>query len=124
MKDRSSWIALVLCLFSGNAQAEAGIGYKTVAEARAALTATPGLEISHPDGWLVVVDRPNGTVWSFTPPDHEAYPAVVKRKVVGREDGTYIDMNVLCQAPKPPCDRLVESFRELNAQAGKARDRR
>jgi hypothetical protein len=26
----------------------------------------------------------------------------------------YVDMHVLCQAEKAPCDRLVEEFKQLN----------
>jgi hypothetical protein len=120
MKDRGGWMALVLCLFSGSAQAEAGIGYKSVAEARAALTAIPGVQTSQQNGWLVVIDKASGTVWSFSPPNDQAYPAVVKRQVVQREGRAFIDMHVLCEAPKAACDRLVEDFKALNAEAGKA----
>ena len=72
----------------------------------------------------MVEDRANHAVWSFVPNNHEAYPAVVKRAVVTRNDGTHIDMDVVCEAPKAACDRLVESFKALNAETIKGLQKR
>ncbi|MDP1963177.1 MAG: hypothetical protein Q8M19_21460 [Reyranella sp.] len=76
--------------------------------------ALPGAKTSEQQGWLAVEQMP--VMWSFSPTSHEAYPAAVKRTVVQRDGRIDIDMSVLCEAPKPACDRLVESFKGLNEQ--------
>jgi len=90
-----------------------------VGEARRALLAKPGVQAREQQGWLIVDDRAEQTVWSFTPAGHQAYPAAVKRVIVQRESGIYLDMRVLCQAEKAPCDRLVEEFKQLNDELGR-----
>jgi len=80
------------------------------------LSVGPGAVSEQQGGWLVVEDRDTGSVWSFTPNDHEAYPAVVKRTVAERDGRSFIDMYVLCEASKPACDRFVASFKALNEQ--------
>ncbi len=88
------------------------IGYATVAEALAALKAKPGVEISDESGWTIIVDQM--ALWSFTPESHPAHPSVVKREVVERDSKVVVEMVVLCQATKPPCDELVREFTKLN----------
>lgn len=90
------------------------IGYASVDEARRTLLSKPGVQAREQQGWLIVDDRAEQTVWSFTPAEHQAYPAAVKRIIVQRGSGIYVDMYVLCQAEKAPCDRLVEEFKQLN----------
>jgi len=87
------------------------IGYRTVAEALAALRARTDVSISTVRGWLIVTDDANRTVWSFAPDTYIAHPAVVKRSVyssAGR--GSVIHMSVLCEASKEACDQLVREF--------------
>lgn len=103
--------ALLAALEAG---AQGGVGYASVAEARTAVTALPGAKTSEQQGWLIVEQMP--AMWSFAPTGHEAYPAAVKRTVVQRDGRIDIDMSVLCEASKPACDRLVESFKGLNEQ--------
>jgi hypothetical protein len=111
----SKSLAVPFLLTAVGTAAQDGIGYPSVDEARRAVTALPGAKVSEHQGWLIVEQIP--TLWSFTPAGHEAYPAAVKRTVVQRDDGrSYIDMKVLCEAPKAACDRLVESFKNLNEQ--------
>jgi len=108
--------------FSASAQ-DSGIGYPTVAAALEALKARSDVEISVQAGWTIVREPAAGTLWSFTPADHPAHPAAVKRGTVSRDGAAYINMRVLCQAAKEPCDQLVDDFKKLNekivAEAGR-----
>lgn len=92
------------------------VGYPTVDAALADLHSKPGVVFSTKDGWTVATDKTALTFWSFPPPGHPAYPAAVKRTVVSRAGGTFIDMKILCGASKAACDDLVRSFEQLNAQ--------
>jgi hypothetical protein len=90
------------------------IGYSTVDEAMTALRMRPDVEISEQQGWIVVADRKNYTFWSFAPKTNPAYPAAVKRRIVQEGDDLKIQMDVLCQAAKEPCDALVRDFQAMN----------
>lgn len=91
------------------------IGYETVAEALAALKAKPGAEVSEtPDGWTVI--RDGSALWSFTPDGHAAHPSAVKREPVTSDGKTVLNMTVLCQAEKIPCDDLVREFTRMNEE--------
>lgn len=91
-------------------------GYPTVAVALADLRSRSGVEISTQQGWTIAEEKASRTVWSFAPSDHPAYPSAVKRQVLQTGDGTSLQMSVLCEATKAPCDALVRSFVDLNAQ--------
>jgi hypothetical protein len=97
----------------------ADIGYRTVAEALSALTKASGLEVANPGGWTIVTDHEHSTVWSFAPPSHPAYPAVVKRTAVSKDGSVYVDMKVQCEAAKAACDVLVRDFIALNERMKK-----
>jgi len=88
------------------------LGYASVAEALAALKTKPGVEIRVENGWTIAGD--GMTLWSFTPEGHPAHPSAVKREVVERDGRTVIEMAVLCQSTKEPCDQLVRDFSKLN----------
>ena len=92
------------------------IGYPTVAAALEALMARGDVEVSNYHGWTIIDDRASGALWSFTPHDHPAHPAAVKRTTVNEGGNVYMVMNALCQAEKPACDRLMAEFQELNNQ--------
>ena len=104
----------VLLLGTATAQAQSQIEYETVAQARQALLATPGVEAKDEEGWLIVNQGP-GVAWSFAPRDHEAFPSVGKRQLVQRADGRFeVVTTVLCEAEKAACDRLLQSYRDLD----------
>lgn len=114
---RISVLVLSLAVGVTTGHAQGTIGYPSVAAARQAVVAAPGATASQQAGWLIVEDKATRSLWSFVPNDHEAYPAAVKRTVAQRDDGrAFIDMSILCEAPKPACDRLAESFKALNEQ--------
>jgi hypothetical protein len=103
------------------------VGFKTVSDALESLKSTPGVDITttKPDGWTIANDSRNYAQWSFTPPGHYAYPAVVKRIIKQSADGNvFIQMTALCQAEKSPCDRLIEEFEQLNERIRQSTQRR
>ncbi len=92
------------------------IGYSTVEAALTELRAMPGVDIREKQGWIIISDKKSGNpvLWSFTPPGHPAHPSAVKRIVTEKNGAVYIEMKVLCQAGKTPCDALVREFQVLN----------
>lgn len=114
-------LCVLALLASGSlALAQSRIEYKTVAEAREALLSKPGLERLNQDGWMVFSDRSGTVMWTFAPDDHEANPAVAKRAIVKDGDAVNLHMSILCEASKAACDRLSQTFQDLNAQMIKA----
>jgi hypothetical protein len=99
-------------------EAKAAIAYASPTEALAALKAKPGVTVTvlPPQGWIIVEDRETLTLWSFTPSGHYAHPSVVKGTLqqVGDQQPIRIRMDVMCNADKASCDRLVREFQELN----------
>jgi hypothetical protein len=80
----------------------------------AALRAKPGVSITQQDGWTIAEDRENDTVWSFTPSDHPAHPAAIKRALVKTGDTISLVMSAKCGASKAACDKLIDEFRAMN----------
>lgn len=103
--------------------APTGVGFRSVADALAALKTRPGakLSVTQPDAWTIISEQGGSVVWSFTPANHPAYPAVVRRSLLVGEDGiARIEMAVLCQAEKAPCDSLTKDFRAINERSMRA----
>jgi hypothetical protein len=93
------------------------LGYATVREALASLTAKPGVSVTvtKPDGWTIVNETsPEFAVWSFTPQSHYAYPAVVRRTLKQTNGQVHVVTTALCQADKLSCDKLIREFQQLN----------
>ena len=111
-------LLLVLPSAAGAQQSEParGIGYPSVAAALDALKARSDVRIENQGGWIIVTDRKDSTLWSFTPPGHAAHPAAVKRAILQQDGAIYVQMRILCQADKAPCDKLVADFEALNEQ--------
>jgi len=96
------------------------IVYKNVEEARKALMGDSGNVIKKTDdGWLVVQQPKENTVWSFSPPGHPSYPSVIKRFPIQRDGKIFLGMSVICEANKTPCDALVREFQEMNKSMAK-----
>jgi hypothetical protein len=75
----------------------------------------PGVSIHQQGGWTIADDKPNYTMWSFTPPDHPAHPTGVKRVIVKAPNGDIsVMMTARCGASKAACDKLIAEFRALN----------
>ena len=89
----------------------------TVAEMLEALKSKPSVNFSvtEPDHWTIATESDFTAQWSFTPPGHYAYPAVVQRLMKKRPNGdVYVEMSVLCETDQASCDRLGADFTELN----------
>ena len=114
-------VLLLSILFASSAspdEEKIPLGYASVEDAFQSLTNDPNVEVQEEDGWVIVSQTVDGNyvLWSFTPQNHPAHPAAVKRIIFEKEGAVYIDMNALCQAPKAACDALLEEFRHLNDQ--------
>jgi hypothetical protein len=95
-----------------------GIGYPTVAAALADLHSKPGVVFREEGGWTIADDRSRYTLWSFAPEGDPSYPSAVKRTALQETDGSVtMNMNILCEAPQPACDKLAEDFNALNELA-------
>ena len=90
------------------------IGYPSVADALSALQAREDVFISMEDGWTIITEPGGLTIWSFSPPDQPAYPAVAKRVFYQEEGAWFIKMDVRCEARKTACDQLQQDFEALN----------
>lgn len=110
-----AFLAVALCVAATAEEQDPSIGYPSVDAARQALTSKPGVRTADRQGWYIVQDPADLSVWSFTPQSHEAHPAAVKRTIVQKDGTVFVRMNVLCGASKEACDRLVAQFNELNA---------
>ena len=106
-----------------DANTDSGVGFKTVSEALETLKTKPGVNVNFtkPDDWTIINEPDGRTVWSFTPPAHYAYPAVVKRELKVRANSdVYIETRALCQAEKVACEKLIEEFNQLNSRTRSA----
>jgi len=102
---------------------QVGVGFKTVADALAALKTRPGakISVSQPEGWTIITEQGGSVVWSFTPAAHPAHPAVVRRSIIVGEDGVpRIEMASLCQGDRAACNRLMKDFRDLTERSSRA----
>lgn len=114
---RTLFLALMALPMATHAQ-DGGIGYPTVSAALDALKARSDIAISVQGGWTIVEDKAAHAIWSFTPADHAAHPAAVRREIVEQGGGVAVKMTALCQASKEACDKLMEDFKVLNARMG------
>ncbi len=105
------------------------IGYASVAAALQALESRDGngTVVTHADGWTIVNEPLASAQWSFTPSDHHAYPAVVRRTIKRSADGAVsVETDSLCEAAAAECSKLLAEFATMNeriTQAVKARGR-
>ena len=90
------------------------IGYPSVADALSALQAREDVNISVEGGWTIITEPGGLTIWSFSPPDQPAYPAVAKRVLYQEAGAWFIKMDVRCEAEKSACDQLQRDFEALN----------
>jgi hypothetical protein len=82
------------------------IEYATVDEALKALHAKKGVTFRNQNGWLVAEDSVALTTWLFTPSDHPAYPSMVRRRIINKADGAYMDTQIRCLASQETCDKF------------------
>jgi hypothetical protein len=103
------------------------IEYGSVAKALEALEAADGKTaiVTHSEGWVIVNEPAAAAQWSFTPPGHAAYPAVVRRVIRrGPNRAVSVETASLCEAGPPACAQLLKDFAVMNdriTQATRAR---
>ncbi len=97
------------------------IEYSSVAEALAELSKKEEIKMNVSQGWTIITEYHDATItmWSFAPNDNPAYPAVAKRVFYEEQNGWYVTMNILCEAPKEACDKFVQDFEDLNEEMRK-----
>jgi hypothetical protein len=128
MISKSLFLGLLLVSIPVSAQQTAAVSdppkaeefdYPTVAAAFAALKTRWDLErISRDDGWIGLSDSRNKIIWAFAPAGHPAYPAVVKRVMIGSGNDVKIKTTAKCEGPKAACDQLLLEFQALDSNAG------
>jgi hypothetical protein len=91
---------------SAESPAQSDIPYSSLEEATAALKAKKGVTFRTQDGWVVAEDLDAFTVWLLTPPNHPAYPSVVKRTIVNGADGASMQTRIRCFASQETCDKF------------------
>ena len=106
---------------NGSNASESTIGYPSIEEALEALHAKShageNVVFSSQNGWTIVEEQDAHTIWSFTPADHPAHPAVVKRALEEDDQGLWIRMTAMCGADKASCDEMIRQFERLNDQS-------
>lgn len=116
--------ALISFTFAAFSQTESepasGVGFKSVAEAMAALKDKPGVRVTtrSRDQWIIINEAGAKINWSFAPVGHYAYPAVVRREIKVNDDGKLVmQTRALCDSGKSSCERLIAEFNESNRRA-------
>jgi hypothetical protein len=110
-------ILMATCAAAQPAQVQARaptLEYPSVAAALESVRSKNGVKVEIQSGWTIVHDEPNMTVWSFTPPNHPAYPTALRRTVVEQDGGFVVKSDAMCEAAKTACDRLMVEVEELD----------
>ncbi len=132
MRPLISLVALVLALpayAQSTAPEAARIEYPSVAAALKDLEARDenGTVVTHSDGWTIINEPLASSQWSFTPPGHYAYPAVVRRVIKRSPTGAVsVETASLCESSESACSKLLAEFATMNeriTQAVKAKGR-
>jgi hypothetical protein len=93
-----------------------GVGYRSVKEARHAVTRFSGVVTKAVDGWLIVEIPEDKTTWIFPEKGEVGYPSVIRRRVVESAGKVEIETRVLCEAKEIACNELVKRFTALDRQ--------
>jgi hypothetical protein len=114
-------VVLLALIATARAGENSDIGYPSPEAALEALRKNPDARFSIKGGWTIVSLSEGGNIvmWSFTPKDHPAYPAAVKRIMSQKEGAWYLEMKILCGGTKADCDKLAAEFNELNERMKK-----
>lgn len=93
--------------------------FSNVHDAMQSLLARRDVKISVRASWTEIVDA-SGTIWTFVPLTHPGYPTMMRQRVRRSPDGAIrVDMAVLCQSEKTPCERVIEDLRAWNRESAK-----
>jgi hypothetical protein len=100
-----------------------GIEFHSVAEALKSLEARDGIDTvaTHAEGWVTINEPAAAAQWTFTPPGHDAYPAVVRRIIRRGSNGKYtVGTTSLCEAAQNKCSQLIADFESMNSRITEA----
>jgi hypothetical protein len=88
----------------------------TSAEAlQAVIKAKPGVKVLASDASTVSYSDPaTNFIWNFATRANEAFPSVVCRRLVKVGRAFNVATEISCGAEKAACDRLAETYRELD----------
>ena len=89
-----------------------------VAKTLSKLKSDPAVTIRMERGWTIATSTESKAMWSFTPLDHPAHLAFIKREVLERAGTIYLDTSARCSAEKAVCNQLVSDFIGLNETIG------
>jgi predicted aspartyl protease len=104
----------------------ATMGYASVAQALEQLRKRPDVQIDERDGWVKIMEPATDqgiVIWMFTPADHPAHPAVVKTTMFEAGGAMQMRTDLVCEAARAVCDRLLSEFQALTATAEKRAER-
>jgi len=90
------------------------VGYPSPGVALNALRSKPGVIVTENDGWTIIEDKSEKTLWTIAKPGNPAYPSAVKRFIANKGGAMQLEMKVLCGASKQACDDMVRQFQALN----------
>ena len=102
--------------FAQEISEQSPIGFATVEQAYKALESDPNATITEYEGWVIFNQNGDGSyvLWSFTPDQHPAHPAAIRREITKKGDEILINMNALCESGKFECDQLIDEFKRIN----------
>jgi len=111
-------VAALLATMSAGA-GEASIGYPSVRAAFDAVRALPGIDVRQDAGWTLLQDRSGAhpVAWSFAPPAHPAYPAVIRRDFVMKRGLPTLATRLRCEGAQRACDRLYATLQRGESEA-------
>ena len=80
------------------------------------LKKNPSAKFNQRSGWSIVsLSEGNGRViWFFSPKDHDAHPAMMKKTISVKGGHTETVITTLCDAGKKTCDDLIKQFEVIN----------
>jgi hypothetical protein len=71
--------------------------------------------LSGNDFYIAFAALDDRTVWTFTTPQHEAYPAVACRTLSRNDDDAWqVETHIRCWGTQSVCDRLRDAFDKLD----------
>ena len=96
--------------------------FDSVKELESALRTDDSVRFRKENGWLIA--ESGYRLWSFTPANHPAHPAVVEREVYEENGAVQMRTRQLCEADSDSCEQLLSDFKGLNSKVANAvRDR-
>ena len=80
------------------------------------LKKNPSAKISRHNGWSIIslTEDGNRVIWFFSPKEHAAHPAVIKKTISKKGSGIETVITTGCEAKKHKCDDLSKQFKSIN----------